>query len=168
MKKKSGFQIEQRRLVQTETRLFAAGYTDPWQNPSSGLREAVACIGHKDAWAVFEPRVVSKTAPFMVVFEAEESDPEPTRRFLRYRAAAAVPAACLDFARILSPALTISLTGTTGEALISLTFNAPRQSAVNPDITRRRGCTALAGGLQSKFHDEFERQITAKQAGGNL
>jgi hypothetical protein len=245
-------QLEQQTLIQTETQLFAVRYTDPWQSPSTGLWETVAYIDRNEAWTLFEPRLSSKTAPFMAVFEAAESDPEPMRRFFRYRAAAvhdtAAMLAYLDFAQILSPvrtaalspvrdaiaalsqktdqarfdasvriecpvdmdgiilaaltralsgegfpvtadmsaagtvciaavdegmetreagtfynpALTVSVIGITGEALFSLTLKAPRQSAVNPAIARRRGYTALAGEIQNKFHSEFEKQIAHK------
>jgi hypothetical protein len=251
-------ELEQQTLVQTETELFAVRYTDPWRNPSANSWEAAAYIDRNEAWALFEPRLGSKTAPFMAVFEAAEEDGEPLRRFFRYRAAQNLDLAALivylDFARILhparaaafspardaiaalpqrmnqakfdasvyvdcpvdmdgvtlaaltgalsaeglpvtkdraaasavchalvdegmekreagtfyNPALTISITGKTGGALFSLTIKAPRQSAVNPDIARRRAYTALAGEIQNKFHSEFEKQITAKQSGGNL
>jgi hypothetical protein len=247
-------QLEQQTLVQTETRLFAVRYTDPWQNPLTGLWEAVAYIDRSEAWVIFEPRLASKTAPFMALFQAAESDSEPMRRFFWYRTAASganEALAYLDFAQTLNPAraaafspvreaiaalpqklsrarfdagvrvecpadmdglvttaltqalgaegfpvaagaatvcravvnegmekrdagtfynpaLTISVAGVTGDALFSLTFTAPRQSAVNPDIARRRAYAALAGEIQAKFHSEFERQFAVKQAGGDL
>jgi hypothetical protein len=73
-----------------------------------------------------------------------------------------------DAGTFYTPVLTVSITGKTGAALFSMTINAPRKSAVNPDIARRRAYTALAGEIQTQFHREFEKQITAKQATGNL
>jgi hypothetical protein len=251
------FDLDQQTLIQTETRHFAVRYTDAWQNPATKLWEAVAYIDRAEAWTVFEPRLVSKTAPFMALFQAAESDSEPMRRFFWYRAAASgvgETLAYLDFAQTLhparaaafspareaiaalpqktsrarfdasvfidcpvdrdgivlaaltkalsaegfpvakdrasagavclasvdegmdkrdagafySPVLTIGITGKTGAALFSLTLTAPRQSAVNPDIARRRAYAALAGEIQAKFHSEFEKQISAQQTGGNL
>jgi hypothetical protein len=68
-----------------------------------------------------------------------------------------------DAGTFYNPELVVSITGKSGVALFSLTVKAPRQSAVNPDIARRRGYTALAGEIQAHFHDEFERQIAAQQ-----
>jgi hypothetical protein len=41
-------------------------------------------------------------------------------------------------------------------------LKGPRQSAIGPDIARRRGYTALAAEVEAAFHDEFERQTTVK------
>jgi hypothetical protein len=243
--------LEQHTLVQTETELFAVRYTDPWQNPAAGTWETVAYIDRNEGWALFEPRLASKTAPFMVMFEAAEADPEPLRRFFRYKAAlnfdpAAMPV-YLDFARALNPRqaaafnpvrealaalprrldeakfaaslsmdcpvdmddltataltsalsaegfpvtndrnaasavcravveegqekreggtfytpkLTVMITGNSGEPLFSMTLQAPRQSATNPDVARRRAYAALAGEIQTRFKSEFERQMSS-------
>jgi hypothetical protein len=243
--------LDQHTLIQTETELFAVRYTDPWRNPALQMWEMIAYIDRNEAWAVFAPRLTSQTAPFMTVFDAAEADPEPMRRFFRYRSAAAAAAnlpAYLDFAETLdsaraaafapvraaiaalpqrlnqakaeaslfvdcsvdlegiiltaltqalgaegfpvskdrasasavclatvtegmdkreagtfySPVLTVGITGKTGTALVSMTVNAPRQSAVNPEIARRRAYTALAGEIQAQFHRAFETQIAAQ------
>ncbi|MDR2052620.1 MAG: hypothetical protein LBP80_04320 [Treponema sp.] len=241
-------QLEQQTVVQTETELFAVRYTDPWRNVN-GIWEMAAYIDRDEAWALFEPRLTSKTAPFMAIVKAAEKDIEPLRRFFRYRAArsldpAALPA-YLDFARTLNPGraaafnpvreasaalslrldeakfeasvcldipvdmdgiaaaalisalsaegfpitenrnaagavcravidegrenreggtfytpkLTLTLQGK-ADPLFSMTLEAPRQSAVNPDIARRRAYAALAGEIQSQFHGEFEKQMS--------
>ncbi|MDR1221166.1 MAG: LPP20 family lipoprotein [Treponema sp.] len=250
----SSMRLEQQTLIQTETELFAVRYTDPWWNPAIQMWEMIAYIDRSEAWSLFEPRLSSRAAPFMAVFEAAEHDPEPLRRFLRYKAAEGFDAAALrvylDFARTLdpgraaafdpvrqavaalpqrmnqakfeasvyidcpvdldgatgaaltsalsaegfpvtrdrnvagaiclaiveeglekrdagtfyNPALTLSVAGKTGAALFSMTINAPRQSAINPDIARRRGYAALAGEIQAQFHTEWEKQI-AEQRG---
>jgi hypothetical protein len=59
--------------------------------------------------------------------------------------------------------LTLAITGTSGAPLFSMTIAAPRQSATNPDIARRRAYTALAGAIQVQFHSEFEKQLFIKQ-----
>ena len=101
-------QLDQQTLVQTETRLFAVRYTEPWRNPSNNSWEAVAYLDRSEAWALFEPRLASNTAPYMAVFEAEEDDPEPLRRLFRYKSAENFDAAAmlvyLDFAQTLHPA----------------------------------------------------------------
>ena len=58
-----------------------------------------------------------------------------------------------------TPVLTIVITGRTGAALFSLTLTAPRQSAVNPDIARRRAYTALAGDIQNKLPLNKQEEI---------
>ncbi|MDR1074459.1 MAG: leucine-rich repeat domain-containing protein, partial [Treponema sp.] len=103
----SSVRLEQQTLIQTETELFAVRYTDPWWNPAIQMWEMIASIDRDEAWALFEPRLSSRTAPFMAVFEAAERDPEPLRQFLRYKAAEGFDAAALrvylDFARTLNP-----------------------------------------------------------------
>jgi hypothetical protein len=239
--------LEQQTLIRTETELFAARYTDPWQNPA-GVWEMAAYIDRNEAWGIFEPRLAAKTAPFMALFEAAEAETEPLRRFFRYRAAqnmdSAAMTAYLNFAGTLSPEqaaafrpareaaaalsqrlnqakfestlsldcpvdmdgitaaaltaalsaegfpvttdrnaaaicralveegaekreggtfyhmkLTIVIEGISGTPLCSMTIEAPRQSATNPDIARRRAYTALAGAIQTQFKGEFEKQL---------
>jgi hypothetical protein len=58
--------------------------------------------------------------------------------------------------------LTLAITGTLGVPLFSMTIEAPRQSATNPVIARRRAYTALAGAIQAQFHSEFEKQLFNK------
>jgi hypothetical protein len=60
--------------------------------------------------------------------------------------------------------LTLTITGTSGSPLFSMTIEAPRQSATNPDIARRRAYTALAGEIQTQFHKEFETQLFKQEA----
>jgi hypothetical protein len=238
--------LEQQTVVQTETELFAVRYTDPWRN-GGGLWEMAAYIDRAEAWALFEPRLASKTAPFMVIAEAAKKDPEPMRRFFRYlRARSLDPSLYLDFARSLhperaaafnpvreaaaalpqrldeakfeaslyiespvdmdgvivaaltralsaegfpvtknrnaasavcralvdegmekreggifyTPKLTIAIQGKT-DPLFSMTIAAPRQSATNSDIARRRAYSALTGEIEAQFHNEFEKQMSA-------
>jgi hypothetical protein len=242
--------LEQETVARTETELFAVRYTDPWQNPIGGTWETVVYIDRDEAWAIFEPRLSSRTAPFMALYQAAEADTESLRRFFRYKAAGdfdtAALTAYLDFARTLNPGraaefapvrealaaflsrmnqarfdasvyidcpadmdgltaaaltgalsaeglpvtkdqtvasavclaqvdegqekreggvfytpeLTITINGKAGTPLFSMTLKVPRQSATNPDIARRRAYTALAGEIISKFHKEFENQMT--------
>jgi hypothetical protein len=67
-----------------------------------------------------------------------------------------------DAGTFYNPALTVGITGKTGAALFSMTVNAPRQSAVNPDTARRRAYTALAGEIQAQFHKEWEKQLVSQ------
>ncbi|MDR1374988.1 MAG: hypothetical protein LBJ24_08460 [Treponema sp.] len=59
-----------------------------------------------------------------------------------------------------TPALTVNIQGK-ADPLFSMNIQAPRQSATNPDIARRRAYAALAGEIPAKFRSEFERQMTA-------
>ncbi|MDR0411728.1 MAG: hypothetical protein LBH75_07125, partial [Treponema sp.] len=240
--------LDQQTLVQTETRLFAVRYAEPWLNPATKTWETAAYIDRAEAWAIFEPRLASQTAPFMALYQAAEADAEPMRRYLCYRGAAARAdlSAYLDFAQTLNPAragafspvrdalgalaqrlnqarleasvyidcpvdlngairaaltkalsaegfpvtgdrdaagavcsatvnegaerrevgtfynpeLVLIISDKTGNALASMTLKGPRQSAIGPDIARRRGYTALAAEVEAAFHDEFERQTT--------
>jgi hypothetical protein len=237
-------------LALTETELFAVRYTDPWQNPNTGAWEIAAYMDRNEAWDLFEPRLVSSTAPFMAMFQAAEADTEPLRRFFRYRTARDFDpsglTAYLNFARLLSPdraagfsavgkaiaelpqrldkarfeaalfvdcpvdldgliataltaalsaqgfpvtgdrnaaaavcrasleegqekreggmfytpKLTVMIAGSSGDPLVSMIIQGPRQSAINPDLAKRRAYTALAGAIPAQFTTEFEKQIS--------
>jgi hypothetical protein len=55
-----------------------------------------------------------------------------------------------------TPAVRISITGTSGSPLFSCTIRVPERSgAVNPDVAKNRGYTALAGVIRKSFHGEL-------------
>jgi hypothetical protein len=55
-----------------------------------------------------------------------------------------------------TPAVRISITGTSGSPLFSCTIGVQeRVGAVNPDVAKNRGYTALAGLIRKSFHGEL-------------
>jgi hypothetical protein len=55
-----------------------------------------------------------------------------------------------------TPAVRISITGTSGSPLFSCTISVQeRIGAVNPDVAKNRGYTALAGVIRRSFHGEL-------------
>ncbi|MDR2211168.1 MAG: hypothetical protein LBO65_06890 [Spirochaetaceae bacterium] len=56
-----------------------------------------------------------------------------------------------------NPSLTGTVNGTSG-AVFSFTAKAPRQSAINPEVAKRRAYTALAAALGEAFSGELNRQ----------
>lgn len=55
-----------------------------------------------------------------------------------------------------TPTVSITISGKSGDPLFSCAISAPERSgAVNPDLAKRRGYTALAGEIKKSFHGEF-------------
>jgi hypothetical protein len=55
-----------------------------------------------------------------------------------------------------TPAVSITISGKSGVPLFSCTIRAvERSGAVNPEVAKRRGYTALAGEIRKSFHSEL-------------
>jgi hypothetical protein len=97
-------------FVQSQTKLFAVRYTDPYQNPQTGEWETLAYIDRAEAWTIYEPVLRQEAEPFLSLYRTAEAESESVRQISLYGAAhkAAlefVPdfSRELSFARILKP-----------------------------------------------------------------
>jgi hypothetical protein len=63
----------------------------------------------------------------------------------------------MDSGAFYNPSLTGTVSGSTG-AVFSFTAKAPRQSAINPEVGRRRAYAALAAALGEAFTGELDRK----------
>jgi hypothetical protein len=68
----------------------------------------------------------------------------------------------LESGTFYTPSLTGTVNGAAG-AVFSFTVTAPRQSAVNPELGRRRAYTALAAALGEAFAGELNRKTVSYQ-----
>jgi hypothetical protein len=66
----------------------------------------------------------------------------------------------LESGTLYNPSLTGTVSGSAG-AVFSFTAKAPRQSAINPDVGRRRAYTALAGALGEAFAGELNGKLAS-------
>jgi hypothetical protein len=104
-------QFDERVFVQSQTKLFAVRYTDPYQNPHTGGWETLAYIDRNEAWNIYEPVLRQGAESFLSLYRAAEAESESFRQVFLYGAAhrAALEFVSdfsreLSFARILNPA----------------------------------------------------------------
>ena len=62
--------VEESGLIQSAVSLFALRQSETWFNKTENQWETVAYIDRDEAWTIFEPRLIQKTAPFMTAFRA--------------------------------------------------------------------------------------------------
>jgi hypothetical protein len=97
-------------FVRSQTELIAVRYTESWYNREEKNYECMAYIDRAEAWKLYEPVLRQGVDPFISLYQAAETDPEPFRQISLYSAAQkealrslpeVLPA--LSFARIINP-----------------------------------------------------------------
>jgi hypothetical protein len=102
-------QLNQQMLVQTVSDLHNVRYTDPWQNPATGLWETVAYIDREEAWKVFSPQAQKADRTLASLHQGAQQAGDPFTRALRFGKAEAYAngeeyITTRSFAQILNPA----------------------------------------------------------------
>jgi hypothetical protein len=120
-------------LVNSETKLFTIRYdSNIWKNPSTAEIEALAYINRNEAWKVFEPRLRSRSGPFMAAWDTAENTGDPIKAWYACLGAAKllendnadIPA-MLDFGDTLNPSK-MSVFKPLREALANLSDEAAK------------------------------------------
>jgi hypothetical protein len=76
--------IDSETFVNSQTKLFAVHYTEPWYNQSAKQWETVAYIDRGEAWEIFEPNLRQKTDAFSALYNEAEKQNDLFTKILLY------------------------------------------------------------------------------------
>jgi hypothetical protein len=99
-------QVDEQIFVQSQTRLFAVRYTEPWYNDRMSEWEVLAYIDRAEAWAIYEPGLRQKAGGFRSLYRTAETGGEALKQYYLYSAARGLTAELeqmLGFADVLNP-----------------------------------------------------------------
>lgn len=84
---KYNIQLHDETFVKSSAKLFAVRYAASWRDKAENKYATVAYIKRNEAWAVYEPRIRHESDIFRALWRTAESETEPLRSFIAYKAA---------------------------------------------------------------------------------